>query len=73
MYGLTIQEDQRRGIHCKYCGKPVRLLNSLLLRAQAIEQNESGFHRDLQSKVFPVRCKRCRGEAIYAVNQIVDL
>lgn len=73
MYGLAMQEEKRRGVYCIHCGKPVRLSYSLLLREQALKQNESGFHQDLQSRVFPVRCKRCHGEAIYAVNQIVDL
>jgi hypothetical protein len=73
MYAIAMQPEMCRGIYCKYCGKPVRLSHSLLLREQAIKRNESAFQQDLQSRVFPARCKRCHGESIYTVNQIVDL
>jgi len=73
MYGTAMQEEKRRGIYCRYCGKLVRLWHSLLVREEAVKQNESAIHQDLQSRVFPVRCKKCHGECIYSVNQIVDL
>jgi len=73
MYGTAMQQEKHRGIYCKHCGKPVRLSHSLLRREEAIKQNESAIHQDLQSRVFPARCKKCHGESIYSVSQIVDL
>jgi cytochrome c5 len=73
MYAIAMQEEKRRGVHCKHCGKAVRLSHSLVRREEAIKQNESAVHQDLQSRVFPVRCKMCHSESIYSVNQIVDL
>jgi hypothetical protein len=54
MYGTATQGETRRGIYCKYCGKPVRLSHSLLVREEAIKQNESAIPRICSPESF--RC-----------------
>jgi ribosomal protein S27E len=60
-----MQQEKRRGVHCTRCGKPVvRLSHSLLAREGATKQNEPGIQQSLQSRFFPVRCKKCHSESI---------
>jgi hypothetical protein len=65
---------QFRGVHCRHCGKPVRVPGIVLRK-----DSESRGHHDandthfqLISRVFVLRCRSCEREAIYAINQIVD-
>ncbi len=63
-----------RGVHCRRCGKPVRLPELVTKRDAAVhapeQSTDTEFH--LASKVFVLRCHSCRRESIYAINQIVD-
>jgi hypothetical protein len=73
MQALAMQQEKRRGVYCRHCGKPVRLSHALLSRETAIKQGEAATDPDLQSRVFTVRCKHCHHEFIYSLSQIVDL
>lgn len=61
-----------RGVPCRYCGKPIRLSASILKRETKMK-NDIEDPKRLQSKVFPARCRSCRAEGIYTLDQIVDL
>jgi hypothetical protein len=68
---VAIQEEVR-GVYCAYCGIPVRL-SAGLLRREAMLREESSPQQQLQTRVFPARCRSCRAEGIYTMDQIVDL
>jgi hypothetical protein len=65
-------KEQVRGVYCVYCGKPVRLSVGLIRREASI-RNEPAQQQQLQSRVFPARCRSCRAESIYTLDQIVNL
>jgi hypothetical protein len=63
-----------RGVHCRSCGKPVRvpalvMKNESATHAQG-SQDSMQYH--LISQVFVLRCHSCRKESVYSINQIVD-
>jgi len=63
-----------RGVTCHHCGKPIRLSHSLLQRESAIKQDQQpNPDQQLQSRVFPARCRACHTEGIYGLHEIVDL
>ena len=59
-------------IICRHSGKPIRLsptfVNGELKIAIAPTLDPA-----LYSRVLPARCRHCHREAIYAVDQIIDL
>lgn len=63
-----------RGVHCRHCGKPVRVPGIVLRKDSEFQgqhdANDSHFH--LISRVFVLRCRSCERESIYSINQIVD-
>lgn len=63
-----------RGVHCRRCGKPVRVPALVVKKESAshAEHDASDSEYNLVSKVFVLRCHSCRKESIYNVNQIVD-
>jgi len=68
---VAIQEEVR-GVYCAYCGIPVRL-SAGLIRREAMLREESNREQQLQTRVFPARCRSCRAEGIYTMDQVVDL
>jgi hypothetical protein len=60
-----------RGVVCKFCGKPIQLSPSILKRVILVQTETTV--ADLTSKVFPARCRACRVEAIYSLDQIAQL
>jgi hypothetical protein len=64
---------RNRGVSCRHCGKPIRLSASLLRRESELKKDEPPANQQLQTKVFPMRCHACHAEAIYTVDQIIDL
>jgi hypothetical protein len=71
MQAASVHESFR-GVSCRYCGKPVRLSATFLKRESKIKETEPSSTQELHSKVFPARCRRCHGEAIYSLSQIAD-
>jgi hypothetical protein len=67
--------ENQRGVHCRHCGKPVKLPALVAKKENASHQhhsfNDMEYH--LISRVFVLRCHSCRKESIYAMNQIVDI
>jgi hypothetical protein len=63
-----------RGVHCRRCGKPVRVPALVIKKESAShlehDANDTQYH--LISKVFVLRCHSCCKESVYAINQIVD-
>ena len=55
-----------RGVICKHCGKPVRLSLALLKR------KETNPEAELFTKVLPARCKSCRRESLYSLEEIIE-
>ena len=55
-----------RGVTCKHCGKPVRLSVALLKR------KEMNLQPELQTRVFSARCKSCRREGLYSLEEISE-
>ena len=70
MHAAAQSHARSRGVICNSCGKPIPLSASFLKRELTIK-NETNL-ADLASKVFPLRCRACRVEAIYSLGQIVD-
>ena len=70
----TIVERQR-GVHCRSCGKPVRVPALVAKKEYASHQHHdaSDMEYHLISKVFVLRCHSCRRESVYSMNQIVDI
>jgi hypothetical protein len=68
----TLDQQKFRGISCRYCGRPIRLPASILKREHSFKQNEPNPTQEWRSKVFPHRCNKCRVEAIYSLDEIVD-
>jgi cytochrome c5 len=64
---------RNRGVSCRHCGKPIRLSASLLKRETELKKDQPDADQQLQTKVFPARCRVCHAEGIYTVDQIVDL
>lgn len=65
---------QFRGVHCRHCGKPIRI-PGIVLRKDSESRGQhdaSDTQFQLISRVFVLRCRSCEREAIYAINQIVD-
>ncbi len=63
-----------RGVHCRRCGKPVRVPALVIKKESAshIEHDANDMEYNLISRVFVLRCHSCCKESIYAINQIVD-
>jgi hypothetical protein len=61
-----------RGVACRHCGHPSRVGPAIAQREWALK--ESNLHAIEQwcSRVFSHRCRLCGGEAIYALDHIVD-
>ena len=59
-----------RGIVCRHCKRPVRLPASLVVRENIVKQAEPNLTQQWGSRIFPLRCKTCGGESIYALDQI---
>lgn len=68
----TFKPPKLRGAHCRRCGNPTRLPDSILKRESLFKQSEASSAEQWCSKVFSHRCRLCGGEAIYALNHIVD-
>ena len=71
---MSADTNHFRGVHCRHCGKPVRVPALVIKKESAShddhDANDLQYH--LISKVFVLRCHSCRKESIYAINQIVD-
>ncbi|HMD44302.1 MAG TPA: hypothetical protein VKH45_14595 [Candidatus Acidoferrum sp.] len=66
--------EQQRGVHCRNCGKPVRVPALVARNEHAAHlQDTNNIEYHLISKVFVLRCHWCRKESIYSMNQIVDI
>jgi hypothetical protein len=64
-----------RGVHCRRCGKPVKV-PALVAKKESASHQEHGegdMEYHLISRVFVLRCHACRKESIYSINQIVDV
>ena len=61
-----------RGVSCRFCRKPIRLSATFIQREITINQAGSSLGQELCSRVFAMRCRACRGEAIYALGHIVN-
>jgi hypothetical protein len=59
-----------RGVLCQHCSKPVRLPDSIVARENVLEQQEPILTQKWGSRIFPLRCRTCWGEGIYAMDQI---
>jgi len=66
-------QARNRGVSCRHCGKPIRLSASLLQRETTLKKDDPHPDQQMQTKVFPARCRACHAEGIYTVDQIVDL
>jgi hypothetical protein len=64
---------RNRGVSCRNCGRPIRLSAALLQRETELKKEQPPADQQLQTKVFPARCRACHVEAIYTVDQITDL
>lgn len=64
-----------RGVHCRSCGKPVKVPALVAKKESAWHQGhaEGDMEYHLVSRVFVLRCHCCRKESIYSINQIVDI
>jgi hypothetical protein len=62
-----------RIIRCFYCGKPVHPPNNIIRRANSIRNEESNSTVHLLSRVFLLRCRSCVREAVYTIDQVIDL
>jgi hypothetical protein len=63
-----------RGVHCRHCGKPVRVPALVMKNETATNaQSSTGDMRHhLISQVFVLRCRSCHKESVYSINQIED-
>ena len=63
-----------RGVHCRRCGKPVRVPALVIKKESASlgEHDANDTEYTLISRVFVLRCHSCRKESVYAINQIED-
>jgi hypothetical protein len=61
-----------RGVFCLYCGKPVNLPETIIVRHDAIKNQESISTQHLLSRVFVLRCRTCVREAVYTIDQVID-
>jgi hypothetical protein len=63
-----------RGVHCRSCGKPVRVPALVMKNESAAhaQSSEDKMQYHLVSQVFVLRCHSCRKESVYSVSQIVD-
>ena len=55
-----------QGVTCRNCGKPVR-------PSPAVIQRQSIQNRDLVTKVFSARCRKCHKESVYTLTEIEDI
>jgi hypothetical protein len=71
MQGAAVPVKER-GVSCRHCGKTIRVSVSILKREAKMKSDVEDPER-LQSKVFPARCRSCRAEGIYTLDEIADL
>lgn len=71
---VNTSDQHFRGVHCRRCGKPVRVPALVIKKESAshVDHDASDMQYNLISRVFVLRCHACRKESIYAINQIVD-
>jgi hypothetical protein len=72
MQGTAAAYAKFRGVLCRYCGKASPLPASIVARENIIKQREPNPIQQWGSRVFPLRCKRCGGEAVYMLSQVSD-
>ena len=67
--------EQTRGVHCRSCGKPVRLPALVAKKEYACNHHDEvdSMEYHLVSRVFVLRCHSCRKESVYSMNQIVNI
>ena len=68
----TLDRQTFRGVSCRHCGQPSRVRPTIAEREQALKQSEPGVPQLWFSGVFSHRCRLCGGEAIYALEHIID-
>lgn len=61
-----------RGVLCLHCSWPIRVPHSIMRREAAFRNQDPDSTQDLGSRVFPLRCRHCRREALYDTSEIVD-
>jgi hypothetical protein len=70
---VELSSQHFRGVHCRHCGKPVRVPKIVLHKDSENHGNHAhDDHFHLISRVFVLRCRSCERESIYAIDQIVD-
>ena len=60
-----------QGVVCMFCGKPILLSASILMRVISTKTAETTL-ADLASKIFSARCRSCHVEGIYSLDQIAE-
>jgi hypothetical protein len=68
---MAVLSNTFRGVHCSRCGKPVRVF-TVIANREAASPSFADDSQHLVSRVFVLRCRACKGESVYSVNQIVD-
>ena len=72
MFSVAVAvQEQARGVYCVRCGKAVRL-SAGLIRREVMMRKEPG-PQQLQTRVFPARCRAWRAKGVYTMDQIVNL
>ena len=72
---MMVQEmvsESFRGVVCLHCSRPIRVPHSVAIRAIAMKNQNPDSVEDLGSRVFTLRCRHCRREALYVSTEIVD-
>jgi len=68
----TMNDRTFRGVACRHCGHPSRVRPAIAQREWATKESTLHPEEEWRSRVFSHRCRQCGGEAIYALDHIVD-
>jgi hypothetical protein len=68
----TMNDRTFRGVACRHCGQPSRVRPAIAQREWALNKSNVHSIEEWRSRVFSHRCRTCGGEAIHALDYIVD-
>jgi hypothetical protein len=63
-----------RAVLCRHCAKPIRVPALVTKKESAFQAltDSADIQYHLISRVFNLRCRCCKRESVYSINQIID-
>jgi hypothetical protein len=65
-------KQQYRGVLCVHCRQPIPLSPSAARKDKEIEEQKASSLDELVVRSFPLRCRACHRESLYAVADAIN-